>query len=392
MKKTVCSFLCSFVFWNVLALSTDSIISKFDVNVRAGYAFNSNGELMRRMFERGDITPDITHSALSFHLRYELEGLGNESTRSVYQGIGVGATTFSAPERVGTPFSFYVLQGAPIVVLSNRVSINYEWNFGVAPGWHKTSSGSDVSSNLVVGSSTNAYLNLGFKAVWRISPGWDVNGGLDLSHFSNGNTSWPNPGVNTVGASVGLTYTPGNKKSTLRSPFRQADDFNQRMVYDVMAYGAWRKTYFPYERAGFDAVGEAYLLPGHFGVAGLNFSPMWWFHPTFRTGLSADFQWSGCNALIQEDYDWRKPEVWKQLTLGLSARAELVMPIFTLNVGLGYGLVGSWETRLLYQTVNLKTYVYEGAYINVGYRMNKFRSPSNLMLGVGYTIGHTKNK
>ena len=84
--------------------------------------------------------------------------------------------------------------------------------------------------------------------------------------------------------------------------------------------------------------------------------------------------------------------MWKQLTLGLSARAELVMPIFTLNVGLGYGLVGSWETRLLYQTVNLKTYVYEGAYINVGYRMNKFRSPSNLMLGVGYTIGHTKNK
>ena len=58
---------------------------------------------MRRMFERGDITPDITHSALSFQLRYELKGLGNESTRSVYQGNGVGATTFSAPERVGTP-------------------------------------------------------------------------------------------------------------------------------------------------------------------------------------------------------------------------------------------------------------------------------------------------
>ncbi len=390
MKKTICSALIYLAALPVYSLNIDSIASKIDVTVKAGYAFNSNGELMNRLYDRTDIEPDITHTALSFHLKYAIEGLGDKRTRSVYQGVGVGVTTFNAPKSVGTPISFYVLQGAPFAIVSDRLSFDYEWNFGVAPGWHKTVSGFYLVSNLVVGSSTNAYINLGFKANWNFAPGWNLTGGVDLSHFSNGNTSWPNPGVNTVGAAVGLSFTPGSKFLSKRSPFGKDEDFTQKMVYDVMAYGAWRKTYFPYERAGFDSVGESYLLPGHFGVAGMNFSPMWWFHPTFRTGLSADFQWAGCNALIQDGYDYHIPSARKQLTLGLSARAELVMPIFTVNVGLGYGLLGSWETRVFYQTINLKTYIVDGVYLNTGYRMNKFRSPSNLMLGIGYTFGHTK--
>ena len=315
MKKIFSSSLLFLSVVQAFSLSTDSVSSKFDINMRAGYAFNSNGELMDRLMDRTDVVPDITHSAFSFHLRYALQGLGDERTRSVYQGVGLGLTTFNASKTVGTPISFYVLQGAPLAIVSDKLSFDYEWNFGVAPGWHKTTSGFDLESNLVVGSSTNAYLNLGIKAVWSIAPGWDISGGIDLSHFSNGNTSWPNPGVNTVGGSIGISFTPGSRFLPKRSPFGHSEDFTQKMVYDIMAYGAWRKTYFPYERAGFDAVGEAYLLPGHFGVAGLNFSPMWWFHPTFRTGMSADFQWAGNNELIKDGYDYRNPKPGSNLLL-----------------------------------------------------------------------------
>ena len=82
-----------------------------------------------------------------------------------------------------------------------------------------------------------------------------------------------------------------------------------------------------------------------------------------------------------------RPPFFRQVSAGLSARAELVMPIFSLNIGIGYGLVGPSETRKLYQTVTLKTYLAGPLYLNVGYRLVEFHSPSNLMLGVGVTLG-----
>lgn len=372
---------------SAVATTIDSLSTGLEVNIRGGYAFNSNAELMNRLQDSPE-TKEITHQAISAHMQYFVKGLGDESCKSVRQGIGIGFTSFNAPSAVGNPWSAYVLQSVPMLVFDNKLSMDYEWNFGVSAGWHPSSSGYNLRSNLVVGSAVNAYINLGFKMVWEFSPGWTFGCGFDLSHYSNGNTSWPNPGVNTLGFRMGVGYIVSGKKSERqKSPFGVYPEFARKMVYDVMAFGAWRKSYFPYERAGFDTTGELYLLPGHFGVAGLNVSPLWWFHPRFRIGASADFQWSGCNALIYENYWYKKPGVGKQLTLGLSARAELVMPVFTVNVGLGYGVIGSYETRKFYQTINLKTYLYKGAYLNVGYRLHRFRSPSNLMLGVGYTIG-----
>ena len=179
------------------------------------------------------------------------------------------------------------------------------------------------------------------------------------------------------------------------SPFASDDKFSQGLSYDIMAYGAWRKSYFPPEDGAFTEAGETSLLPGHFGVAGFTFAPMWDLYPVFRTGLSADIQWSENTGLTKyvvpdtygEDRKFYRPPFFRQVSAGLSARVELVMPIFSLNAGIGYGILGPEETKNLYQTVNLKTYVGGPVYLNIGYRMMKFRSPSNLMLGFGMTLG-----
>ncbi len=366
-------------------------LSRWEAGLRGGYAFNSNPVLLDRML------PDdkITHTALSWHMRYSFMRPNSGRTASVYQGIGVSLTTFLRPETVGTPIGLYVFQGAPIVVLTDRLSFDYEWNFGATFGWNKTSDGSDIRSNLVVGSSTNAYLNLGFKLDYALSGSLHLSGGIDLSHYSNGNTSWPNPGVNTAGISIGLTYIPGVSTLKPASPFVTDDNFKQGISYDITAYGAWRKAYFPADDGSFTEDGEKALLPGHFGVAGLTFAPMWDLHPVFRTGVSADIQWSENTGLTKyhvpdtygEDAKFYRPPFYRQLAVGLSARAELVMPIFSLNAGIGYGFVGPAETRKLYQTVNLKTYLSGPVYLNIGYRLIEFHSPSNLMLGVGVTLG-----
>ncbi len=373
------------------AAGSDSIVSRWETGVRAGYAFNSNPVLMERMVPDGK----ITHSALSWHVRYSFQRIRVKRTASVYQGIGASVNSFMQPHDVGTPIGLYVFQGAPVVVISDRLSFDYEWNFGAAFGWKKTTQGYDVRSNLVVGSAVNAYLNLGFKLDYAVSPGLHISGGLDLTHYSNGNTSWPNPGVNTAGASFGFVYIPGSGLSRSVSPFADDSDFSPGVSYDIMAYGAWRKAYFPAEEGAFTELGEKALLPGHFGVAGITLAPMWDLHPTFRTGLSADIQWSENTGLTRyhvpdtygEDAKFYRPPLYRQLSAGLSARAELVMPIFSLNGGIGYGLIGPSETRKLYQTVNLKTYLAGPMYLNIGYRMVEFHSPSNLMLGVGVTLG-----
>ncbi len=375
----------------VHALGEGPHLSHWSAEVRAGYAFNSNSVLMDRLLPHAT----VRHSAADFHLRYAFSRPESGRTASVYQGLGLSVNTFFQSSTVGTPVGVYAFQGAPFAVVNERLSFDYEWNFGATFGWKRTTSGDDIHSNLVVGSSTNAYLNLGIMARYAVTSRLAITAGLNLSHYSNGNTSWPNPGVNTIGARLGLVYTPGTGLPGLRSPFAGDADFTQGVSYDITLFGAWRKAYFPADDGAFTELGEQALLPGHFGVAGVNIAPMWDIHPTFRAGLSADLQWSENTGLTPyhipdtygEDAKFTRPPFFKQVSLGLSARAELVMPIFSLNVGLGYGLAGPTETRKFYQTVNLKTYIYGPAYLNIGYRLVEFHSPSNLMLGIGVTLG-----
>ncbi|MDE6086633.1 MAG: acyloxyacyl hydrolase, partial [Muribaculaceae bacterium] len=375
----------------VSAADNTDFQSRCEIGMRAGYAFNSNSVLYDRMVPDGV----VSHTAMSWHLRYSFQRPLSGRTASVYQGVGLSANTFMMPRKIGNPIGLYVFQGAPITALSSRLSLDYEWNFGATFGWKKTPDGSDIRSNLVVGSPTNAYLNLGVKLTYALTPGVLLSGGLDLSHYSNGNTSWPNPGVNTVGGSLGVVIVPGSRVFSPVSPFTNDEDFSQGISYDITAFGAWRKAYFPAEDGAFTEAGEKHLLPGHFGVAGISFAPMWDLHSTFRTGLSLDLQWSENTGLMKyrvpdtygDDMKFYRPPFFRQVSAGLSARAELVMPIFSLNVGVGYGFVGPSETRKLYQTVTLKTYLAGPVYLNVGYRLVEFHSPSNLMLGLGVTLG-----
>lgn len=393
MRQKIIAYLAAivFAFLQCAASGQGDILSRWGTGIRAGYAFNSNSVLLDRMLPDGK----VSHSALSWHLDYSFMHPHSGRTSSVYQGIGFSVNTFMQPRDLGTPVGVYVFQGAPVIAFSERISLDYEWNFGAAFGWKKTSVGSDIRSNLVVGSFTNAYLNVSFKLTYALAGGLRLSGGLSLTHFSNGNTSWPNPGVNTIGGSVGIVVIPGADMLKPVSPFSSDGDFRQGILYDVMAYGAWRKAYFPAEDGAFTESGEKALLPGHFGVAGINFSPMWNLHPVFRTGLSADIQWSENTRLTEyhvpdtfgEDSKFYRPPFLRQVSFGISARAELVMPIFSVNAGVGYGFLGPAETQKFYQTINLKTYISGPFYLNVGYRMVEFQSPDNLMLGAGLTFG-----
>ena len=312
--------------------------------------------------------------------------------KGVYQGIGLGAVSFFSGDLLGNPVSAYVYQGAPIVHLSSRLWLGYEWRFGAAMGWHHY--GKDNSDmNGAVSTSVTAMMGLGVKLHYSLSDRWTLSLGVDGVHYSNGNTSWPNAGVNSIGATVGVAYAlnpqpKGAEAANLEDLAVEAD--RGRWLYDIMVYGAWRKrvvtvgSYVP----------EAELCPGKFGVVGLQFSPMRTLNRWVAVGPSLDLQWDESAGLepywIEDTFDdnikFERPPFGKQIKVGLSAHAELTMPIFSINAGIGYDFVNPKGDKRFYQSLALKTFVTDRLYLNVGYRLGDFKDPQNLMLGLGLRL------
>lgn len=95
--------------------------------------------------------------------------------------------------------------------------------------------------NRVVGSKVNAYIHLEFLLNWRLDAQTGLRAGIAATHFSNGNTGYPNAGVNTVGASVGITrYFGGSEKTECACTFRRPA-FKPYLSYDLIVYGSTRK-------------------------------------------------------------------------------------------------------------------------------------------------------
>lgn len=337
------------------------------------------------------------HTAVPVHFKYAFS-FRNPKIRNYYpggyQGIGLGLINFGALEPrgmskshagIGYPVSLYIFQGGPVWRISRKLNLNYEWNFGAAFGW-KTYSPENYKFNLRVGSRVNAYLNIGFNLEYAATSSISLFAGIAVSHYSNGNTSWPNPGVNTMGIRMGLSWYLNGEH--LSYPEAVADTLpKRRLKYDISLWGASRKRVY---RGGEEPV----LLPGHYGCAGISFSPMYQLKPHWRIGGALDIQWDGSSdkksRYIGEGSKgeplFRDPDFLRQMSWGISAHAELVMPIFAVNVGIGCNIVAPWENRGTYQNITLKTYLCKEFFLNVGYQLRNFYQQSSLMLGVGCTI------
>ena len=131
-------------------------------------------------------------------------------------------------------------------------------------------------------------------------------------------------------------------------------------------------------------------------MAGLNFNPMYCVNKYFRAGLSLDAQYDESANLKAHHVEgtsgdglkFYRPSFREQFAAGLSLRAELNMPIFSVNVGIGRNLIQQGEdTRGFYQILALKAFVTRRLFLHVGYQLHDFKAPNNLMLGLGWRFG-----
>ncbi|MCL1615569.1 acyloxyacyl hydrolase [Bacteroides sp. ET71] len=338
---------------------------------------------------------------LSGHLKYGFRFSPDSYFGKVYphaiQGIGVSYNTFFNSSELGNPLAVYVFQTSQIAAFSPRLSLDYEWNFGVSWGWKKYDA-TDNPMNSIVGSRINAYINLGLLLCWQLDSRTSLRAGIGVTHFSNGNTNYPNGGVNTLEGSIGIIrrFGSGQRReeaapSSVSIP--RAVSFKPYFSYDLIFYGATRR------KGIFPEDSSPVLVPGSFAIAGFNFTPMYNFSPCFRAGLSLDAQYDesaniGAHiANTQETPDaanirFHRPPFIEQFAVGLSARAEIVMPIFSINFGIGRNLLcRGVDTNSFYQILALKTDLTRRLFLHVGYQLYKFKDPNNLMLGLGFRFG-----
>jgi len=364
------------------------VIHRIAIEGRPGYIFQTNSFL-----EGENYALRPMKKTFSAHLKYSFQfrpaTYTNRIYGGVYQGIGLGFYSFDNREELGSPSALYLFQGARIARFAPWLSLNYEWNFGVSAGW-KPYDQDYNHYNKVVGSKVNAYINLNFYLNWMLSRQFDLTTGFTLNHFSNGNTKFPNAGLNTGGIKVGLVYNFNREEAAFSgSSLKQiVPRFRRHVSYDMVLFGSWR-------RKGVAFEDKQIPSPNPYPVLGFNFNPMYNVSYRFRFGASLDGVYDGSANVYTTDYimgtdqEFFKPSLYKQLALGISGRAEYVMPYFTVGLGLGTNVLhAGGDLEAFYQILALKIEVTRSSFIHIGYSLHDFHEPNFLMLGIGFRFNN----
>ena len=306
--------------------------------------------------------------------------------RGAYYGAGIAVHTFGANDMLGTPATFYIFQGAPLALICRNLAIGYEWNLGLSSGWK--------DNGIVTVSPMNVYINVAALFTWKINRYWDCIFGPEYTHFSNGDTRFPNGGANTINFRLGAKrHIFSSEKLNVENIFQPGSSecsFKERISYDVSAYGGWRAD------RSVDK-GKLHIFNQAFPVACLNFNPLYVINRYISAGPSVDLLYDRSANLVVDAQDdkvtFSYPRVIDQTSVGLSARAELKMPIFAVNIGIGYGLqIGNHnrchsDLNAFYGIFALKAFTTDRLYLSISYRLSSVLYSHNLLFGIGWRFG-----
>ena len=365
------------------ATPKDSIPQHLSTEIRPAYNIISHHAL------RGEHTNgDALESALSAHLRYSFSlGKSNplgEIYPTAYQGIGIGVYTLYHNNFTGTPLVAYLLQGARIADLTERLSLGYEWNLGASWGWHP---------NEAMNSKYNVMISLSLPLSWRISKGWELYVAPHFTHFSNGDTHFSNSGLNLFGLRLGATYHFNDDviKADARRYISPSERYTEssvakRLTYDIILYGGWRADRFFQD-------GTFYLTNKALPLGGAHIQPHYQLNDHFALGASLDIQVdSSLNlyAITNEDSEQPlicRPTLWEQTEVGVSLRGEIKAPIFTVGASIGLNLnKQGYDMSRVYTQFSLKAHLTQRLFLYVGYRFNSHQYTHNLMYGMGIRL------
>ena len=379
----VLSIICSCGF-NAHAADNEIASHSLGFNLRPSYIIPTHG-----FYNGWNPTGKPLRTGGSAHINYSFS-CSDESTfgqryPGAYQGVGLGVQTFLAHEALGTPVSLYLFQGSPILKFSERLVLAYEWNLGLSAGWKP-------NEYMLTGSRLNVYINVGLFLKWKMNKNWEMAAGPEFTHYSNGDTTFPNGGANTINFRLGIQRNWGvvsecYKRPEIFSSSHSEKTFAERMTYDIASYGSWRA-----DRMFAD--GKLHIINEAFPVACIQFNPLYHFNSCLSAGASLDLIYDRSANLIasvdeDEAFTYSYPVFIRQCSAGISARGEIKMPIFAVNIGIGYNFsFKDSDLKGIYGIFGLKAFMTDSLFLSVSYRLSSILYSHNMMFGIGWRFNH----
>lgn len=160
----------------------------------------------------------MQNKAHGFEFKIGVQTSGNKEWQQYWgyptYGIGYYSAFFGPADTIGEPSAFYIFYGGPMKRW-NRLGVFYEIGLGVSYDFVKYDPITNPRQD-IIGSTVNMYLSTRLYLQYRISSRFDGSLGLDLTHFSNGNTRTPNRGLNIYGPNFALKYNINPVKMFVR--------------------------------------------------------------------------------------------------------------------------------------------------------------------------------
>lgn len=300
----------------------------------------------------------------------------------VTQGVGLSVCTFYSKELMGNPLLLYIYQNGPLYEIKPGFSVDYNWEFGGSYGWTQSE---------LIATRANIYINVGLMLSWDLGHDWKFSFGPEFSHFSNGDTKFPNGGANLFNLKFGVTSHLAQPRNL--SDRRQINEYNERLrqnsfadriEYDLIVLGGWR--------AGKVIDSKSYNINEVFPFFAVNFIPMYRIDRYFSAGASLDLLADRSANLYDVVYDretkqvmgYSQPGLDKQIAAGLSLRGDITLPVFTIGAGFGGFVVPAGKSLTgLYTVFSLKTFVTKSLFMNITYRLSAKNYTHNMMYGMG---------
>ena len=348
MRNTLRYVLMTLTMFAVLPLWADTlVVHRLEADVVP------SGIIQNNRFFRGENPEGVDiNTSTTLRLKYTLQRSGRPSDVGAYCGVGTGVLLTN--KHLGTPFLAYIVQGAPIVSLSPRFSLNYELNLGMAFGWKAYEVGVN-EENHVLGSRVMSYIGADVFFRFMLGRHWDLNVGYGYAHSSNANLRMPNEGFNTMGGRLSLAYYFSRDEQISRASLVSAELLpqGQRWAWDIVTFGGWKK--------------KCLENPETYGVGGVSVSPTYGLNSALAVGPSLDVVYDNSVSPV--------------MSVGLQARAELTMPVFRASAGVGRAVGG---LNCFYETLAMKVDFTRHFFVNIGYSLYNYNYTNNLMLGIGY--------
>lgn len=170
-----------------------------------------------------------------FNAKLGFKTMGQKEWQRVYSypEIGIGIShNYLTSKSLGDPTSLFSFINLPLFTNSN-VKLDMGMNLGLAWGINPYSE--QNIQNIAIGSKCAAYVSLNLNTSFRILDNLDIILSAGGYHYSNGNTSKPNKGLNLLGAETGLRYSFAKTAKRINTkhvkPIKKSSS--------IMVFGSW---------------------------------------------------------------------------------------------------------------------------------------------------------